>query len=243
MQVGDKVKARIVGILSYGFVMHFYADDVRYRAILKHNLCSFDVSTTTIEKGAVLDCVIHKIKAKEIVLDNRNHDLNKENFNKIEMDSIFSGTVINTTDFGLFIQNADGLKGMVHKSDLSYQKSATPHQYNHGDIVSAMVISKSIVGNKLRLGLSTKALEQDPWGDSVLEAVGNTYSGVVNKVQVYGTFIGIADLGGIDCLLHVSNYSENFVPECGMELKVVVQSVNQERQRISIVLPDNSTED
>lgn len=243
MQVGDKVKAKVVGIMSYGYALTFYQDDVRYRAVLKHKLCSFDVNGTSVKKGTVLDCIIHKIRTNEIELDNRDHQKTQDNFDKIAVGEVYSGTVRNVLDFGVFVDIAEGITGMIHKNDLSHRHVTSPYKYQHGDTISALVLEKSLTNGKVRIVLSSKALQKDPWDESVLQCEGKSFSGVVNKIQGYGAFIGIEELNGIDGLLHVSNYPENFVPKVGMEIQVMVQSVNQEQQRMSLVLPDDSTEE
>src|SRR6187455_2616169 len=100
------------------------------------------------------------------------------------------GTVKNITNYGVFVELAPGIGGMIHISDLSWLKRFNnPNEYtkvgNHIDVV-IMGIDKD--GRKLQLG--HKQIEEDPW--NALEetfAVGSVHEGTVIRKDDKGAVV------------------------------------------------------
>ena len=76
------------------------------------------------------------------------------------------GEVKNTTEFGLFIGLPGDIDGMVHLSDLSWDKAGEQalQEYRRGDLVRAAVQDVDV--EKERISLSIKALGGDPFADA-----------------------------------------------------------------------------
>ena len=66
-----------------------------------------------------------------------------------------SGEIKNITDFGLFIGLQDGLDGMVHMSDLSWEESgeAELKKYKQGDSVEVVILAVDIEKERTSLGI------------------------------------------------------------------------------------------
>jgi predicted RNA-binding protein with RPS1 domain len=80
--------------------------------------------------------------------------------------AIVEGTITNVTDFGIFVQLEEGIEGLVHVSEISKEKIATPvGMYNMGDTLKVKVINVSSKDRKI--GLSIKALDKDSSEDSL----------------------------------------------------------------------------
>ena len=77
------------------------------------------------------------------------------------------GEIKNITEFGLFVGLGEDIDGMVHLTDLDWNKSgdAALEIYKKGDLVKAQVTDIDI--EKERISLSIKALEKDPYEDTV----------------------------------------------------------------------------
>jgi len=77
------------------------------------------------------------------------------------------GEVKNITEFGLFIGLPGDIDGMVHMSDLSWEKSgdAAIAEFKKGDMVKAKVLDVDI--EKERISLGIKQLSSDPFQDAV----------------------------------------------------------------------------
>ena len=88
--------------------------------------------------------------------------------------SIIEGEVKNITEFGLFIGLDDDLDGMVHLSDLSWDRSGDEMiaEYKKGDLVKAKVLDVDV--DKERISLGVKQLDGDPF-----EAAGELRRGAV----------------------------------------------------------------
>jgi small subunit ribosomal protein S1 len=99
------------------------------------------------------------------------------------------GEVKNITEFGLFVGLDGDIDGMVHLSDLDWDRSGEEAMadYNKGDMVKAVVTD--IDAEKERISLSVKALEGDPFVDAT--------SGVKRGAVVTVTVTSIED-GGIE---------------------------------------------
>jgi len=90
------------------------------------------------------------------------------------------GKVKNITEFGMFIGLEDGIDGMVHLSDLTWEGRGEDviGNYHKGDTVKAVIAE--VDTEKERISLSVKALTGDP----VKEAVGGVRRGSIITVEV-----------------------------------------------------------
>jgi len=94
--------------------------------------------------------------------------------------TVVEGEVKNITEFGLFIGLTGDIDGMVHLSDLSWDRRGEEaiQDYRKGDIVKAVV--SEVDTEKERISLSIKNLDGDPFA----EAVGGVKRGDVITVSV-----------------------------------------------------------
>lgn len=94
--------------------------------------------------------------------------------------SVVEGQVRNITEFGLFIGLENGIDGMVHLSDLTWDNTGDQaiKEYKKGDEVKAVVTEVDVENG--RVSLSIKALD----GASVEEAAGGIKRGSVVTVTV-----------------------------------------------------------
>ena len=82
------------------------------------------------------------------------------------IDTKVEGEVKNITEFGLFVGLEGDIDGMVHLSDLDWNRSGDDaiQDYKKGDIVTAIVTD--VDADKERISLSIKALDGDPFADA-----------------------------------------------------------------------------
>lgn len=111
---------------------------------------------------------------------------------KFPVGSVIEGEVKNKTEFGLFIGLDGDVDGMVHLSDLDWQKSGeiALEDYNRGDIVQAKVLDVDVEKERISLGIKQLAT-----GD-VADASGSE-GGLKKGSVVTGTVIEVND-GGIE---------------------------------------------
>jgi len=107
--------------------------------------------------------------------------------------SVVEGPIRNITEFGLFVGLDGGVDGMVHLSDLDWNRSGDEaiKDYKKGDVVKAVVLD--VDAQKERISLGIKQVGGDP-----LESIGKLRKGSqvtceVLNVQDHGIEVKIAD--------------------------------------------------
>lgn len=101
-----------------------------------------------------------------------------------------TGVVKNITPYGVFVELATGIGGMVHISDLSWLKRFNnPNEYTKvGNNIDVVILNIDKDGRKLQLG--HKQIEEDPW--NTLEGtfpVGSIHEGTVIKRDDKGAVV------------------------------------------------------
>ncbi|HVR37517.1 MAG TPA: S1 RNA-binding domain-containing protein, partial [Thermoanaerobaculia bacterium] len=117
--------------------------------------------------------------------------------------SIIEGKVRNLTDFGAFVEVEEGIDGLIHISDMSYNRRLKhPNEVlKKGDTVKARVIN--VDGENQRLSLSIREFLPNEFDGFAKEhQVGDEVIGTVSKITDFGLFIRLAD--GVEGLAHVS---------------------------------------
>jgi small subunit ribosomal protein S1 len=118
----------------------------------------------------------------------------------------YSGKVTSLADFGAFV-NVNGADGLVHLSEISWDRIQHPSEVLEvGQEVQVKVIS--IDREKKRIGLSIRALQNDPWQRKVEKfKVGQLVEGVITRLTKFGAFARLE--GDLEGLIHISEISEN----------------------------------
>ena len=103
------------------------------------------------------------------------------------------GAVRNITEFGLFIGLDDDLDGMVHLSDLDWNRSGDEAlaEYAKGDMVKAVVLD--IDTEKERIGLGVKQLGDDPFASVAGHKRGDVVTCSVVEVEENGLQVTFGD--------------------------------------------------
>lgn len=127
---------------------------------------------------------------------------------ELEEGRVYTGRVTSLADFGAFV-NLNGADGLVHLSELSWDRVQHPKEILEvGQEVKVKVIN--IDREKRRIGLSIRALEEDPWKSRVEKfSVGQLVEGVITRLTKFGAFARLE--GDIEGLIHISELSENRV--------------------------------
>jgi len=155
----------------------------------------------------------------------------KNVISKYELGDEIEGRVTGVVDFGAFIEFGNNLEGLVHISELAWQRIDNPRDYiKVGDTVKAKIIS--IEGT--RISLSMKSLMQDPWQEATAKyKVGDKVTGRVLKVNPFGAFVELdKDIHG---LAHISELSNERISDP----TEVVKIGNEYEFRILSIEPDN----
>ena len=154
-----------------------------------------------------------------------------------EVGKVYTGTVKSLTSYGAFV-DIGGVDGMIHISELSWQRIKTPAEVvSVGDVVEVYI--KDIDVEKKRISLGYKKAEDNPW-----EILKNQYPvGTVADVKIvgmtqFGAFAQI--IPGIDGLIHISQIADRRINkpqdvlEVGQVVKAKITDIDFEKKRISL---------
>ena len=151
-----------------------------------------------------------------------------------------SGTIASITDYGLFVEVAKGVEGLVHISEVSWTDRITDlhKHYKVGQTIEALVVS--LDKDIRRMSLSIKQLEKNPW-EAVAEqfTVGQRIKGKVSNITDFGIFIQLTP--GVDGLVHISDLSwtEHVKHPADMfkkgdEVEAIITDINKQKKKISL---------
>jgi len=115
------------------------------------------------------------------------------------------GRVTSLADFGAFV-NINGADGLVHLSEISWERVQHPSEVLEvGQEVKVKIIN--IDREKKRIGLSLRALTEDPWAKKIEKfKVGQLVEGVITRLTKFGAFARLE--GDVEGLIHISEIGE-----------------------------------
>ena len=150
------------------------------------------------------------------------------------------GRISSITDYGLFVEVAPHIEGLVHISEVSWTDRITnlSKMFNVGDQIETLIVS--LDKDNRRMSLSVKQLEKNPWEAAEKEfKVGQTIKGKISNITDFGIFVQLSS--GIDGLVHISDFSwTEHIGHPGdqyklsQEVEAVILSVDKENKKISL---------
>lgn len=158
----------------------------------------------------------------------------------LEAGQKIKGKISSITDYGLFVEIAKGVEGLVHISEVSWKNRIDDlrKHFKVGDEVETVIVS--IDPENRRMSLSIKKLEDNPWA-RVAEQFkeGQQIKGKISNITDFGVFVEIVP--GIDGLVHVSDLSwtEHVAHpsdkyKIGEDVEAVILNIDPEKQKISL---------
>lgn len=129
----------------------------------------------------------------------------KPTLDKYKVGMEVEGKITAITNFGVFVNFDDGMEGLIHISELAWQRIDSPNElYKVNDKIKAEIVS--IDGSKIFL--SAKKLLQDPWLEaSAKYKIGQVVAGTILKVNPFGLFVKLDE--EIHGLAHISQLGLN----------------------------------
>ncbi|MBL7812951.1 MAG: 30S ribosomal protein S1 [Bacteroidetes bacterium] len=112
---------------------------------------------------------------------------------KYPVGSKHSGVVKNLTSYGLFLELEEGIDGLVHVSDLSWNKKIKhPSEFTKkGEKLDVVVLE--VDKENRRLSLGHKQLEENPWDTfETIFTVGSQHEGTITSVNDKGATVQLA---------------------------------------------------
>ncbi|MBR9826783.1 MAG: 30S ribosomal protein S1 [Alphaproteobacteria bacterium] len=149
------------------------------------------------------------------------------------------GEIKNITEFGLFVGLEGDIDGMVHLSDISWDKSGEEAMegFKKGDMVDAKVLDVDV--EKERVSLGIKQLASDPMDSSGFNR-NDTVTCTVTEVTSGGIEVTFGDDGGVKAFIRKSDLSRDRAeqrPErfaVGDKVDARVTNVDKASRRVSL---------
>ncbi len=161
-------------------------------------------------------------------------------FSELKVGDEIEGIVTGVIDFGAFV-NVDGIEGLVHISEISWERVEDPREYvKNGQVIKAKIIAI----DKDRLSLSMKQMIEDPWLKEVKAfKKGSSVEGKITRITPFGAFVQLSP--AVEALVHVSEMSkeEGVDPEKIFQLNEKKQfkviDIDTEARKIALSLKDS----
>lgn len=166
---------------------------------------------------------------------------------QLQVGQTVTGQIVNLVKFGAFVDLGVGSNGLIHISEISWQRINHPSEvFNVGDEVTVLIQEVDL--ERERISLSRRALEANPW-DTIEERykVGDLVEGVVTSVRRFGAFVKLG--AGVEGLLHKSELPlDGELPpqdtlQSGEEVLVRVTKIQPNQQRIALSLQQVALEE
>ena len=197
LKVGDKVKGKVVVIADYGAFVEIATGvegliHVSEMSWSQHLRSAQDF----LKVGDEIEAAILTLDRDERKMSLGLKQLKTDPWEKIETEykvgSKHEAKVRNFTNFGVFVEIAEGVDGLIHISDLSWTKKIKhPSEFTSiGATIEVVVLD--IDKDNRRLSLGHKQLEENPW--EVFETIFTADS--IHE----GTVVDLMDKGGVIAL-------------------------------------------
>lgn len=192
IEVGSKIKGKVVSVADYGAFI-----EVRQGVEGLVHVSEMSWSSHLRNPSEYLK-VGDEVEALVLALDRQEHkmslgikQLTPDPWISIEekypLNSKHKGVVKNLTSYGLFLELEEGIDGLVHVSDLSWNKKIKhPSEFiKKGETLEVIVLE--VDKENRRLSLGHKQLEENPWDTfETIFSVGSVHEGTVTSVNDKG---------------------------------------------------------
>ena len=252
--IGSAVKGKIVSMTNYGAFIEIesgvegliHVSEISWTKHIKNPSEYYKMGDEVEAQVLTIDTDDRKISLGVKQLEPDPWDTIEE---KYIIGTLQKGKVMNLTQFGAFVELAEGIDGLIHVSDLSWTKVVRhpKEMLEKKQEVEIRVLEVSRENRRISLGL--KQVDDDPWGELIKHfETGN---------EVVGTIIRILDKG---IIVQLEHEVEGIIPfsrknkknkksimdqyKQGDEITGIVMEVKPEDKKIILILDDlNDNED
>lgn len=150
-----------------------------------------------------------------------------------------SGPIKSITDFGIFIGLDGGIDGLIHLSDISWDKTGEEaiRNFKKGDELEALIVAIDVEKERISLGL--KQLSGDNFtGFAKANDKGSFVKGTVKSADATGILVTLADQ--VEGTVDISEVSEDKVDDAsaivkvGDEIEVKILNVDAKEKTIQL---------
>ena len=246
LEVGQHVEARCTGTNKGGLEMEI----ANHKAFMPAGQVDIrHVDDLDVFIGEKMPCEVMEIDRSRarIILSRKSHiaaeraKSRDELLKELEVGQTRPAIITTIKPYGAFA-DIGGVDGLIHVSDLSYERVNDPATVvKVGDQVDVRILKIEGDAAEPRISLGVKQLQQDPYeaGMSTMEE-GATVSGRVTKLMAFGAFVEVAP--GVEGLIHISELAHERINRVSQVVKpdevvtVKVLSVDPATRRISLSL-------
>lgn len=239
LKVGDKVKGKVVLIADYGAFVEIkpgvegliHVSEMSWSPRLR-------IAQDFLKVGDEVEAQILSLDkdARKMSLGLKQLVPNPwENIrNRYPVGSQHTATVRNITNFGVFAEFEDGIEGLIHISDLSWEKIKHPSEMvQSGDKIEVVILDFDEANHKLSLG--HKQLLTNPWNE--LEAkypAGTIVNGTVESVNDKGATIKFEDGTAAFCFVRDLAKEDGKTAVAGETLPFKVIELRRSTRRVLV---------
>jgi small subunit ribosomal protein S1 len=150
-----------------------------------------------------------------------------------------TGEIKSITDFGVFIGLEGGIDGLIHLSDLSWDREGEDavRDFQKGDQITAIVLS--VDPERERISLGVKQALEDPFSAFVGgHSKGASVKGRVASVDAKGAVVDLGD--GVEGYLRATELSRDYVEDArsvlsvDAEVEAKISSIDRKTRRITL---------
>lgn len=111
---------------------------------------------------------------------------------------VVPGKVARLMDFGAFVEVAPGIDGLVHLSEISYERIGHPNKVlKTGDEVNVRILKIDEQNRRISLSIKDAAIQSRIGEDRLVRLeIGQILRGIVEDHKPYGIFVRLPQLGG-----------------------------------------------
>lgn len=238
LKVGDHVKGKVVVMADYGAFVEI-APGVEGLIHVSEMSWSQHLRSANdfMKVGDDVEAVILTLDRAERKMSLGIKQLKEDPWECIEtkfpIGSKHVAKVRNFTNFGIFVELAEGVDGLIHISDLSWTKKIKhPSEFTTVGATLDVVVLEIDKENR-RLSLGHKQLEKNPWGEyETIYTPGSVHKGTIVEMMDKGAVVALAEGGeGFATPKHLTK-EDGSMAKKGEELDFKVIEFVKETKRI-----------
>lgn len=197
IEVGSKIKGKIVNVEDYGAFLEINPGVEGLIHVSEISWSNAPINSKEYFKlGDEYEALVVTIDRAERKMSLSLKQLTPDPWSEIEtrfpVGTRHTGTVRNTSAYGVFVELADGITGFIHVSDLSWVKRIHhPNEFTKpGNSIDVIVLEIEKENRKLSLG--HKQIEEDPW-DTFESSfpLGSIHQGTIIKKDDKGALVSL----------------------------------------------------
>ena len=178
------------------------------------------------------------VLSRRALIEREQESSKQQLLSQLEVGQEREGVVRSLQDFGAFVDLGGGIDGLIHISQLSWDRvKHAKDVLKEGQTVKVRI--QKIDASSGRIGLAYRDLTDNPWTQAAQKYSAKTnVQGTVTKIMDFGAFVQLEP--GVEGLVHISELAHGRVWRAadivqeGQEVDVQILSIDPDAQRMSL---------